>query len=108
MWYQYLCLYLSIYHIYIIQYYSAFKNERNIGICSNMDGPGDYHTKWSKSDWERQISYDITYMWNLTKKWYKWTFLQNRNRLTDIENKHDYQRGKCECVWGGGEDKLGV
>ena len=29
-----------------------------------MDGPRDYHTQWSKSDGERQISYDITYMWN--------------------------------------------
>ena len=28
-----------------------------------MDGPRDYHTKWSKS--ERQIPYDTTYMWNL-------------------------------------------
>ena len=51
-----------------------------------MDGPRDDHTKWSKSDRERQILYDITYMWNL-KKWYKWTHLQNRYRLTDIENK---------------------
>ena len=49
-----------------------------------MDRPRDYHMKWSKPD--RQISYVITYMWNL-KKWYKWTYLQNRNRLTDIENK---------------------
>ena len=48
------------------------KEERNNAICSNMDGPREYHTKWSKSDGERQISYDITYMWNL-KKWYKWT-----------------------------------
>ena len=32
-----------------------------------MDGPRDYHTKWSKSDRERQISYDITYIWNLKK-----------------------------------------
>ena len=32
---------------------------------SNMDGPRDYHTKWSKSGREKQISYDITYMWNL-------------------------------------------
>ena len=32
-----------------------------------MDGPGDHHTKWSKSDGERQISCDITYMWNLKK-----------------------------------------
>ena len=34
---------------------------------------------------ERQILYSITYMWNLEKE-YKWTYLQNRNRLTDIEN----------------------
>jgi len=40
---------------------------------------------------ERQI-YDITYMWNLTLKEYKWPYLQNK--LTDTENKHDYQRGK--------------
>ena len=30
-----------------------------------MDGPRDYHTKRSKSERERQISYDITYMWTL-------------------------------------------
>ena len=30
-----------------------------------MDGPRDYHIKWSKPDRERQISYDITYMWDL-------------------------------------------
>ena len=30
-----------------------------------MGGPGDYHTKWSKSERERQISYDIIYLWNL-------------------------------------------
>ena len=35
-----------------------------------MDGPRDCHTEWSKSDTERQISYDIAYMWNL-KKGYK-------------------------------------
>ena len=33
-----------------------------------MDEPRDDHTKWSKSDRERQISYDIAYMWNLKKK----------------------------------------
>ena len=32
-----------------------------------MDGPGDYHTKWSKSDRERQIAYETTYMWNLKR-----------------------------------------
>ena len=57
------------------------KKEWNNAICSNMDGPKDYHTKWSKSEKERQISYDIAYMWNL-KKWYKWTYIQNRHKVT--------------------------
>ena len=48
--------------------------------------PRDYQTKWSKPDRERQISYDIAYMWNL-KKIYKWTYLQTRSRSTDIENR---------------------
>ena len=43
----------------------SHKNEWNNAMCSNMNGPRDYHTKWSKPDRERQISYDITYMWNL-------------------------------------------
>ena len=40
----------------------------NNAICSNMDWPRDYHTKWSDPDRERQVSYDIAYMWNLKKK----------------------------------------
>ena len=43
------------------EYYSAIKY--NNPICSYMDGPRHYHTKWNKL--ERQIPYDITYMWNL-------------------------------------------
>ena len=30
-----------------------------------MDGRRDYHIKQSKSERERQIPYNITYMWNL-------------------------------------------
>ena len=30
-----------------------------------MDATRDYYTKWSKSERERQIPYDTTYMWNL-------------------------------------------
>ena len=33
-----------------------------------MDGLRDCHTKSSKSDRERKISYDIAYVWNLKKK----------------------------------------
>ena len=46
----------------------SHSKEWNNAICSDMDGPGDYHTKWTKSDREIQISYDSTYVWNLKKK----------------------------------------
>ena len=29
-------------------------------ICSIMDEPRDYNIKWSKSERQRQVSYDIT------------------------------------------------
>ena len=35
---------------------------------------------------ERQIAYDIPYMWSL-KILYKWTYLQNRSKLTNKGNK---------------------
>ena len=51
-----------------------------------MDGPTDYHTKGSMPDREGQISWDITYMWNLKKKKYKW-------RLnTDPEGNKDFKK----------------
>ena len=43
----------------------SHEKEQNNAICGNMDATRDYHTKWSKSERERQITYDITYMWNL-------------------------------------------
>ena len=36
-------------------------------ICSNMDGPRECHTEWSKSDREGEILYNISYMWNLKR-----------------------------------------
>ena len=61
----------KMWYIYTMEYYSAIKKWNN-AICS-MDAPRDNHTKWNKPDREKQISYDITYMWNL-KKSYKWIY----------------------------------
>ena len=44
-----------------MEYYSAIKRV----VCRDVDGPRICHTEWSKPERERQISYDITYMWNL-------------------------------------------
>ena len=55
-------------YIYAIEYYSAIKKEWNFAIPNNMDGLGGYYIEWNKSYRERQILYDITYMWNLKIK----------------------------------------
>ena len=65
-----------------------------------MDGPRNYRIKYSKSE---KDTYDITYKWNL-KKLYKRTYLQNRNRLIDIENKLTVTKEDRS----GGRDRLGV
>ena len=61
----------------------SHKKEWNNAIRSHMDGPRHYHTKWSKSDKEKQI-YNIAYMWNLNNKWKKWTYFQNRLTNTNL------------------------
>ena len=43
----------------------SHKKERNCDICWDLDGLGDCHTEWSKSEREKQILYINTYMWNL-------------------------------------------
>ena len=47
------------------------KKEWNNAICSNMDGPRDYHTKWNKSDKDKY--HMIPYA--ESKKWYRWTYI---------------------------------
>ena len=75
------------------------KKEWNNAICSNMDGPRDYHTEWSQT--EKGKYHMIWLICGILKKRYKWTYLQNRNRVKDVENKLMVTRGK----WG--KDKLG-
>ena len=41
----------------------SFSTKR--GINQEVGANRDDHTKWSKSDRERPMPYDITYMWNL-------------------------------------------
>ena len=51
-----------------------------------------------KSDREKQIPYDIIYMWN-PKIRHQWTYLPNRNRLKNIVNKLMVTKGER---WGEG------
>ena len=56
----------TVVHIYSGVLLSHKKNE--IMWFAAKDGSRDYHTKWRKSDRERQISYDIIYLCNLKKR----------------------------------------
>ena len=83
-----------MWYIYTVEYYSAIKKSKIlpfVAMWMNLD----IITKWSKSDKDK---YDITYMLNLKNKWYKWTYLQNRNRFTDFKNKLIVTKGES---WGG-------
>ena len=77
----------------------SHKKEQNNAVCNNMDRPRDYHTK---SERERQISWYHLYV--ESKTWRKWTYLQARNRLTDIGQT-------CGCQgragWGGMDWEFG-
>ena len=44
------------------------KKRSNLTICDNMDGPRGHYAKWNKSDRERHIPYDFTYIWHLNNK----------------------------------------
>ena len=46
------------------------------------------------SQTEKDKYHMISLICGIFKKWYKWTYLQNRNRVTDVENKFTVTEGK--------------
>ena len=75
-----------------MKYYSAIKKNEMMPLAATWMDLKIILSEVRK----RQVSYDVTYMWNPKRK-YKWNDLQNRNRLTDIENKFMVTKGE-----GGG------
>ena len=76
----------------------SHKKEWNNAICNNMDATRDYHTKWSKSERERQTPYDTTYMWNLK---------YDTNEPT-YETETESGTGVCQGGGGWGRGGVGV
>ena len=60
-----------------------------------MDGPRDDHTKWSKSEKDK---YRMIPLYVEPKMWHKWTYLGNRNTLTDIK-RLVVAKGEAGCRW---------
>ena len=72
----------------------SHKKEQNFAICSNLDGLEGHYAKWNKSDRDRQISYDITYMWNLNYDTNE--FIYKTETDSNIENKLMVTKGGGE------------
>ena len=83
-----------------MEYYSTIKKDWSNAICSDIDVPRDYHTKQTKSERERQIPYDITYMWNL-----------KYNMNEHMKQKQTYRHRELTCSYQGekglGEERIG-
>ena len=78
----------------------SHKKEQNNAIRSNMDATRDSHTKKSKSEKERQIPYDIIYMWNL--KYGTNEPIYKTETDSDVENRLVVAKGEGERVgWLG-------
>ena len=58
-----------------------------------MNGTRDSHTKWNKSERERQIPYDITYIWNL---------IYGTNEPSHRKETHGLGEQACGCQGGVG------
>ena len=76
-----------------------WSNECIQRLCSYMDGPRDVHTKRSESDQERQVSCDITYMWNLK---------YDTNELIHETETDSHREQTCGCQGGREWGKDGV
>ena len=58
-----------------------------------MDGSGEHYAKWNKGDGERQISYDLTFNWNIINRRKS---KENITRDTEVKNNVTIAKGE----WG--------
>ena len=79
-----------------MEYYSAIKKNKPMPFAATwMDLEIIILSEVSQTE---KVKYHSSVEFNF-KKWYKWTYLQNRNRPTDIENKLMVTKRE---TWGGG------
>ena len=88
-------IYLYIYNEILFSH----KKEQNNAIYSNIDGTRESPTEWIKSERERQIPYDITYIWNL---------IHGTNEAFPTKKTHGLGEQTCGYQGWGEWDILGI
>ena len=87
----------KMWYSYTMEYYSAIKNNKFIPLSTT--GMELEALIPSKSERDRQIPYDITYIWNLI---YRTNKPFHRKELVDLENRPVVAKGAGEGVgWTG-------
>ena len=77
----------------------SYKKEL-VWVSSNeVDEPGACYTEWSKSEWERWISYTNAYIWNL-ERWYQRIYLQGSSGETERVDLRTRERGGEGEIYG--------
>ena len=72
----------------------SHEKEWNNAIWSNMNGPRDYHTKWSQT--ERETNTIRYHLYVESKILQKLTYLQKKEIHSHRKQSYDYQRRKGE------------
>ena len=86
-----------MWYIYTMEYYSDIKKWNN-AICSNMDGPRDYYTKWSQT--EKDKYYMRSLICGTKKKTVQMNlFMKQKQTHRHRKQTYGYQRGR-----GGGKN----
>ena len=70
-------------YLYTMEYYLDIKRNE---IRSFVETPKDCDAEWSKSEIEHKY-HILMHICEIWKNWHGWSYLQNRNRDTDLENK---------------------
>ena len=89
----------KIWHIYT-GILLSYKKEWNNAICSKMDRPRDYHTKWSQKEKDKYCMI-ITYVWNIkydTNKLYETETYQYREQTYGCQRGEGMREGWTESL----------
>ena len=89
----------KLWYTYTMEYYSAIKRNKTVSFAEMWI---DLETVIQNEVSQKETILNVNaYMWNL-EKWYRWSYLQSRNRDTYVEKKHMDTKGE------DGWDDLGV
>ena len=82
-----------MWYIYTMEYYSTIKKNKIMPFAATwMDLKIVILNEVSQTEKDKYCM--ILFICGILKKWYKWTYLQNRNRVTDVENKLMVTKGE--------------